>query len=78
METKHSQTPWKIAESTNSRDCFGIISRDGWVADLHDCHGDKLANAAFIVKAVNEYEPNKKTIRDLQKTVEVLKMRSGE
>lgn len=48
------------------------------MADLHDCHGDKLANAAFIVKAVNEYEPNKKTIRDLQKTVEVLKMRSGE
>jgi len=56
MRSQHTPTPWKVAESVKGKTCYAIVSRDGWIADLNECHGDRLANASFIVRAVNSHE----------------------
>jgi hypothetical protein len=43
--------PWATARIIGGKECHAVISTDGWIADLHECTGDRMANAQLIACA---------------------------
>jgi len=68
-DTKHTPIPWVISKVGNNYDEYMIYEEDGPVVGGHTVRGHNVcntvygeANAAFIVKACNEYDEHVKAI----------------
>src|SRR5689334_11331576 len=74
----HTPTPWVVSNSTQRRIWIGgaddaVAAKAGFfqeVADVHDHHKRGKANAELIVRAVNEYEKNRETIKELKQVIQ--------
>jgi|SRR5580692_2876822 hypothetical protein len=71
VKQHHTLTPWEIG-STAYAYGWDIIGNGLWIGSVHNSHDNHRgfplddegeANAAFIVRAVNEYEQNKGAIK---------------
>lgn len=74
----HTPTPWKVSQAGENLYLYVDLPSDNWpvhnvIANVDDDMGNAKANAAFIVRAVNEYESLQRFRNAHEELLEVLK-----
>jgi hypothetical protein len=76
-KSAHTPTPWSVDGYGITSKVFNIAMLDTIAKDMDDNQigiGELSANAAFIVKAVNSFEPMLEALKDIAKEIDLSKL----